>query len=859
VLAEPISDSYAGEIRASVINEMRAVRAASLALGAPSPLAEHYIELLQTALDGATQAQSLGAWRVAAYLMAEDEATYYRLAAAWRGVFSGPGSLPEPVRTWRSDNASSLATLWAMPYAPAPAGPGHYRHSFTHQTLLTSAQLAGYVHLPQRETAGFSVTSVPDFDVVRRPTRNERMVSLGSVVERRRRTDIPYWIDVDDLTRHAFIAGVTGSGKTNTIFHLLNQVDAAGVPFLVIEPAKTEYRALLDDPELGGRLALFTLGDEQVSPLRLNPFEVPPGTKVGEHLDLLRSAFHASFGMWTPLPQVLERCLHAVYEERGWDVASDTNHRLEQSASTWLAFPTLTDLVAAVDRITPTLGYEDRVTADIRAALTTRLNSLRQGGKGRMFDVGRSLSMDALLAQPTVLELEPLGDDEDKAFLIGLLLIRLAEHRRTGGQAAGLRHLLVIEEAHRLLAMVSGRRHEEEADPRAKAVEAFGHLLSEVRAYGQGIVVADQVPVKLLPDVIKNTNLKVAHRVVAADDQAVLAATMAMTDRQGRSLAILPVGQAAAFAEGDDVPVLVQVPSVKPPAPATTSVASPAGHSHGERIAAQMRRWRQASLGMPEFPPYSDCDRDCPRDGRICGLARRLGEETGFSQTFGRVVQSTMEDPDALDRLWPDLVAEVWAQRPPGIDGGLLLRAMAVHGVSRFVSRRGATAGWSYDATDSMARLLQSMLLARVDGQDSGAAGERFRQFALALHARSHPPYQACEQVCQQRPPVCLYRHAVAEYIAMGDQSEAWRRADVGDAVSGDGDRSRTWEVGLDAAYALIEFPEEDWSEERRRHVSDAARRVALCFSQQMLDRDPAKSPRTVRRITDKLLKEAVA
>jgi DNA helicase HerA-like ATPase len=111
---------------------------------------------------------------------------------------------------------------------------------------------------------------------------------VGRIVHRRRDTRTDYRIALSSLTRHVFVAGVTGSGKTNTIFALLAEAAAAGVPFLVIEPAKTEYRALIDHPAIGDRVRVFTAGQAGVGPLLLNPFEVPPGTTVSEHLDLVR-------------------------------------------------------------------------------------------------------------------------------------------------------------------------------------------------------------------------------------------------------------------------------------------------------------------------------------------------------------------------------------------------------------------------------------------------------------------------------------------------------------------------------------------------------------------------------------------
>src|SRR5207249_4665993 len=136
-------------------------------------------------------------------------------------------------------------------------------------------------------------------------------------------------------------------------------------------------------------------------------------------------------------------------------------------------------------------------------------------------------------------------------------------YRRTQGQRADLTHVVVVEEAHRLLANVPAATSEEAANPKGQAVETFANLLSEIRAYGQGIVVADQIPVRLAPDVIKNTNLKIAHRIVAADDRAAVGAAMAMTEAQMKALTVFGVGEVAVFADGDDGPIMLRVPAVK--------------------------------------------------------------------------------------------------------------------------------------------------------------------------------------------------------------------------------------------------------------------------------------------------------
>ena len=484
VLAEPMGEKAISTLRNHLISETRMIQAAYQSMGTAnilSPLAQQYTELLQLALKMQTQGQAVGMWRTGVYLLG-DSTSYYRLASIWRSIFTGEKSLLEPVRVWDSPYAATVAAKWALPNAAEhlPPGQDHYQHPFQYQTPLTSSQLSAYIHLPQVETSGFSVNAIPDFDAIPPVLQNGKSFSLGKVIPQHqllyeqkdiadRKDYADYRVSSIDLTRHTFVAGVTVVGKSNTIFSLLKQAAALDIPFLVIEPAKAEYRALLNDPNLTNRLQIFTLGNENVSPFRLNPFEVVswPSTPVSVHLDLLRSVFGASFGMWTPLPQVLELCLHQVYEDCGWDLAANTNARLDSQSNITAAFPTLSDLVTKIDKVTQQLGYEERITADIQAALSTRINGLRAGGKGRMLDVKHSLSMKSLLEQPTILELEGMGDDNDKAFMMGLLLIRLVEyrqeeHRRTANRDVDLRHLLVIEEAHRLLANVgqevAGRR-----------------------------------------------------------------------------------------------------------------------------------------------------------------------------------------------------------------------------------------------------------------------------------------------------------------------------------------------------------------------------------------------------------------
>ena len=274
------------------------------------------------------------------------------------------------------------------------------------------------------------------------------------------------------------------------------------------------------------------------------------------HADFVRALFNASFQAEEPFPQVLSAALSRVYTEAGWDLA------LGEPRWAGAAYPTLTALQRAAERVVADIGYSQRVTDDVLGFIRVRLSSLRQGTTGRFLEGGHPLDFSALLNSNVVLEIEDVGDDADKAFLMGTVLIRLAEHlrlTRSGGREPhGLVHLTVVEEAHRLL-----RRPEPDAAGRAgaagHAVELFAGLLAEIRAYGEGLVIAEQIPARLVPDVIKNTAVKITHRLPAADDREAVGATMNATQSQSRYLVTLPPGQAAVFCDGMDFPVLVKI------------------------------------------------------------------------------------------------------------------------------------------------------------------------------------------------------------------------------------------------------------------------------------------------------------
>jgi hypothetical protein len=358
------------------------------------------------------------------------------------------------------------------------------------------------------------------------------------------------------LTRHALITGFTGSGKTNTVLYLLDQLwRVHHIPFLVIEAAKKEYRALARVPGFQD-LLVFTLGDETVSPFRLNPFELLPGVRVEAHLGRLQACFDAALPQFGILPSIVAEGLERVYKAKGWKL---TDH---YQVGDQRLFPTLRELYAEVIRVTNERGYAGETLHNIQAATSGRIGNLLRGSRGRMFGGLRSLPAEVIFSRPVILELNDLNED-DKALMMMFLLTWLREWRELH-PTRRLQHLTVVEEAHNVVSNVqSVGASDVAADTKAKSVAAFSNMLSEVRAYGEGIMISDQSPEKLAPDALRNTNLQIAHQLRDQKDREAVARAMIMDEAQQSYLGKLGVGQAALFRTGMEKATFITVPEFK--------------------------------------------------------------------------------------------------------------------------------------------------------------------------------------------------------------------------------------------------------------------------------------------------------
>lgn len=443
-------------------------------------------------------------------------------------------------------------------------------------SYLTSEELCGICTIPTDTTVGFAVHQSKDYPLDCLSEKDS--FSIGQICEFNRPVaNATFSLSKSDLNKHTFVAGITGSGKTNTVKKILESVD---VPFLVLEPAKKEYRNLnkIDSSRV------YSLGRTELNCLRVNPFYIMPGVSPQQHIDLLKDLFSASFSFYGPMPYIMEKCLNNIYLKKGWNLTlgfhpylvnkksvteffseNDVKKAYENPVHVHL-FPTMQDLKDEINRyVEQEMSYEGEVKGNIRGALQSRIESLCVSSKGYMFNTREHLNMEDLLKEPSVIELEGLADDADKAFALGLLVIYVNEFRAIEKEldsTKGLKHLLVIEEAHRLLTNVSTEKNEDLGNPKGKAVEHFTNLLAEMRSYGQGAIIADQIPTKLAPEVIKNTSNKIIHRLVAKDDQEVIANAVGIEQENAIYLGGLKTGFTICHKEGMLQPVSVKIEEV---------------------------------------------------------------------------------------------------------------------------------------------------------------------------------------------------------------------------------------------------------------------------------------------------------
>ncbi len=383
-------------------------------------------------------------------------------------------------------------------------------------------------------------------------------------------------LDLDDLTRHALITGSTGGGKSTTSKRLLTEIHRQQVPFLVIEPVKAEYGDLAFTSEflaIDPRRYPVVLSPGSVdSPLWFNPCYIRKGISLNTHVSYLLSCFMAAFPMPGIFGLVLAKVLHKAYQVKGQELVDAKRFGrspFEDNAPlavdlTDKDVPDLALLHKTAKEVIQELGYRGEFAGNLQVAITLRLESLQQGVIGTALKPCPGSSsferqVGKILRKPVVIQLNHIADKSEKALVMAFLLTALYEYYEQQPTSERLRHVTLIEEAHVLLEHIPRGQSEESANSRGKAIELFVDMLAEIRSRGEGLVIVEQLPSKLIPEAIKNTNLKIMHRLTAREDREILGAAMNFNDRQSRFATTLQRSQAIIFREGLSQPALIRV------------------------------------------------------------------------------------------------------------------------------------------------------------------------------------------------------------------------------------------------------------------------------------------------------------
>lgn len=524
---------------------------------------EELMKRIDQELERISMSESTGLWSVASYFFSYDNdfASAESAATIFKSIMQGEESGVETsaINSW-IDNSQNMKMLTnSVCHLSHPV----FWNNLTvngenikveNSSLLSSKELAMLLSMPHKSVPGFPV--VEHVSLAKEVIRNneslmKREVSLGCIFDLGKAyTENRVKLNVKSLTQHVFVTGSTGCGKSETIYKLINETKQVGTKFLVIEPAKGEYKNVFGDVNVFGTNPLI------MPLLRINPFSFPTGVHVLEHIDRLTEIFNVCWPMYSAMPAVLKKAMLDAYESCGWDLRLSVN-RLSRGED---VYPSFLDLFLSLEKVITESAYSEEVKSNYSGALLTRVESLTNGLNGEIFSVNE-LSNMVLFDENCIIDLSRVGSQETKSLIMGILIMRLSEYRMTGANTpnSALKHLTVLEEAHNILKRVSTEQSQEGSNMAGKSVEMITNAIAEMRTYGEGFVIVDQSPTSVDKAAIKNTNTKIVMRLPDEDDRKVSGKAAGMNDKQIDEIAKLPTGVAVVYQNDWVSPVLCKI------------------------------------------------------------------------------------------------------------------------------------------------------------------------------------------------------------------------------------------------------------------------------------------------------------
>ena len=493
------------------------------------------------------ESEDYGCYSCAAYFLSSRPSKALLAANTYRSLMIGEGSSVESgaVNLWQ-DRASVTAMREYLKRFTHPVFARQLWENeadslfYTAGTLVSGRELPMHLGLPTRSVHGLPIIEHAEFgrNVPDEAMPDEDKMNLGKIYHMGKEEAAGLILNRQAMASHTFITGSTGTGKSNAVYHLLDEIIKNGqTTFLVVEPAKGEYKNVFGNCT---DAQVFGTNPRETPLLRMNPFAFPENIHILEHIDRLVEIFNACWPMYAAMPAVLKDAIERSYQKVGWD--------LRNSESEKGVFPTFFDLLDILPGVIEESHYSKDTQSDYVGALCTRVKSLTNGIYGSVLCAEDALSDAEMFDQNVIVDLSRVGSMETKSLLMGILVMKLQEYRMcSSGMNSRLRHVTVLEEAHNLLRKTSAEQSQEGANLQGKSVEMLANAIAEMRTYGEGFIIADQAPGLLDMSVIRNTNTKIILRLPDEEDRKLVGKSAALKEAQIDELSKLPLGVAAVY------------------------------------------------------------------------------------------------------------------------------------------------------------------------------------------------------------------------------------------------------------------------------------------------------------------------
>lgn len=525
---------------------------------------EDTLERINKQLKRIDEFESLGMYECAAYFLSDDQYAAEVAASTYKALMRGENSGVEiaAINSWgqfQSEKTAMLAQYVKNFIHPVfkyngPAG----NIEVTPCSLVSGNELAIHMGLPRRSVCGLPVIEHADFGkeiVTYDGAKCSTGINLGKIFNMGSSGNSKVSLNVNSLAMHTFVTGSTGSGKSNTVYEIIRQLDNFGVNYMVIEPAKGEYKNVFG---MRPDVQVYGTNPQYTNLLRINPFKFPKGIHILEHIDRLIEIFNVCWPMYAAMPAVLKDAVLQAYESCGWDLAESQNRYSND------LFPTFTDLLNELVAVIQSSAYSEEVKSNYTGSLVTRIKSLTNGLNGQIF-AANEINNSELFDKKVIVDISRVGSTETKSLIMGILIMRLSEHRMSFSEEMNspLRHITVLEEAHNILKRTSTEQNPEGSNVAGKSVEMISNAIAEMRTYGEGFIIADQSPSAVDISAIRNTNTKIIMRLPDEQDRRLAGKSAGLKDEQLDEITKLPKGVAVVYQNDWLEPVLCKIEKFK--------------------------------------------------------------------------------------------------------------------------------------------------------------------------------------------------------------------------------------------------------------------------------------------------------